>query len=944
MRVYARPRFVACLACVLVGFVAIPTLAHAQRQSAIAGSVTDATGGVLPGVTVEATSPALIEQSRLVVTDGQGLYRLVDLRAGSYTVTFSLPGFRTVIREGIELESEFTAPVNVEMIVGALEESVTVTGETPLVDVQSSQRREVLTRDFTNALPTGRNFVSIGITLPGIVSNRADVGGSTGMQNGNMRAYGSMSRDMGMEVDGMNVMALLGAGNCPCQYHNDGAFEDYVVSVAGGNADQHTGGVRINMIPKAGGDQFSGDVQVLWAQEGMQSNNVGDRLSERGATTPAGLARLHDFNANIGGPLWRNKVWFFSSVRNWAYNDFVLNQFLPEGTQAKDSNLLQSYSNRVTFQVGQRNKGTVYLDKDPRVRKFFGIQNGNVTPEAAPKQTYPNSYNGQAKWTSTVTNRVLFEFGYSTNFHAVKYHQQPGVQLQTADDPFGHLFGDISKTDLTLGVTYSSAPVIRVRAYSAHNIITSASYVTGSHSLKVGMGYRFGPYRLFINAIGDLQQRYRDGVSDSVDIRNTPVWQRSEVNADVGIYVQDSWTINRLTLNPGIRFERFLAGLPEQNAPAGRFVPFRHFDAIPNQTDWFTVAPRMGAAFDLFGNGRTAVKGSVGKYTEQASQSTADRYNPMVNSIDRRTWDDLNGDDRAQLNEIGPSSNVNFGVRRNRNPDPDLQRSYQMLYNLGVDHQLTASTSIAIDYYRRGFYLTRWTDNVEITHADYTLESVADPRGNSQMLPLYNLNPAKFGLLSQIDSNSEMNRQTYNGLDVIFSGRFDNGSQWMGGTSTGRFRSVMCEVDDPNSLRFCDETLSPNGVGVPFRTSFKMSGTVPLPYDWHFGMVFQSVPGLELDTNYRVSRRIFSGLTVPSVVIRLNEPGSKYLDRNNQLDVRLTREFTVNATRIQAQFDLFNIANVGTILREVQTYGRNLGNVQRVLPGRLLRLGVNINF
>ena len=203
----------------------------AAAQSAIAGIVKDSSGAVLPGVTVEAASPALIEKTRTVVTDSAGQYKIIDLRPGVYTVTVSLGGFTTIKREGIELTANFTASVNADMKLGGLEESITVSGASPIVDVQTAQQRDVLTRDVLDALPTGRNYQTIGATLPGVSMGRFDVGGSTAMQQSTVITAGSVGGDMAILVDGMNISSSLSSGSVPAVYHNDGAYQEYVYQV-----------------------------------------------------------------------------------------------------------------------------------------------------------------------------------------------------------------------------------------------------------------------------------------------------------------------------------------------------------------------------------------------------------------------------------------------------------------------------------------------------------------------------------------------------------------------------------------------------------------------------------------------------------------------------------------------------------------------------------------
>src|SRR5688572_29807802 len=275
-----RRFLVAAVATMLAGLMST-SAAHAQ--SAIAGTVRDASSAVLPGVTVETTSPALIEKVRVTTTDAGGQYRVVDLRPGTYFVAFRLPGFSTVVREGIRLEADFTAPLNVELQVGALEETVTVTGASPVVDVQSSVRREVVTRESLEALPTGRSFVTMANALPAVTTGGFDVGGSSSMwHGGGMQVHGSDNGDSRNMVDGMVADAMFGNGQCACLYDNEMQTEEIAVTLGGGTAESQLSGVLINRIPKTGGNTFSGDQLITFSNTGMQGSNLNDDLRTRG--------------------------------------------------------------------------------------------------------------------------------------------------------------------------------------------------------------------------------------------------------------------------------------------------------------------------------------------------------------------------------------------------------------------------------------------------------------------------------------------------------------------------------------------------------------------------------------------------------------------------------------------------------------------------------------
>ena len=390
-----------------------PATAHAQ--SAIAGVVRDVSGAVLPGVTVEAASDALIEKTRSVATDGQGQYKIVDLRPGVYTVTFTLPGFSTVKREGVELPTNFTATINGELKVGALEETVNVTGASPVVDVQSAVQQVVMSRQVLDAVPTGRSVPTLGALLPGARLALPDVGGTSGMQNRDLTVHGSDGRDTTFQVDGMTLNGIEGDGSVQ-SYFNEMMFEEVNYQTSAINAEVSAGGVRANMIPKDGGNTFRGTAFLSGANSSFQSKND-EEARAQGLAAPDALNKVWDFNIAEGGPIKRDRLWFFASYRDWGVYQYIANSFFKNGDQTVDNASIRSGMARLTTSFGGKHKVAGYVD---RIRKFRGHENsapagyaiaGEATDIRAPKQYYTS----EIKYTGTLTSRLLVEAGFAIN-------------------------------------------------------------------------------------------------------------------------------------------------------------------------------------------------------------------------------------------------------------------------------------------------------------------------------------------------------------------------------------------------------------------------------------------------------------------------------------------------------------------------------------------------
>jgi hypothetical protein len=946
---------------VLFCLLAAPMAAFADSE--IAGIVTDATGAVLPGVTVEVTSPALIEQTRSVVSDAAGAYRIVDLRPGAYKVTFTLPGFNTFVRDGIVLESDFTATINAQMKVGGVEETITVSGASPVVDVSSTMSRTVLSQEQIEALPTGRSYQSLSATIPALSpagSGRFDVGGASQMWQGTVVAYGSLANDTALEIDGMSVMTLLNQGSIAGVYHNQGAYQEMSYQVVAGTAESQTGGVRINMIPKEGGNRFAGEFLGMYSNEHLRSDNNDADLRAKGLTVPPSLRGIYDFNGGIGGPIVKSRIWFFHSTRRWGAANYIANQFFDNGDPAYDRSKLQAYTTRLTIQVNPKNKLSVMYDALPKYRDYFGSETGRQSPDGSGNQDQ-FGFDDQAKWTSTISSKLLFEAGLSKNYLGYNLKYQSDVARASAANPFG----DISKSDVGIAskTVYNAATTEFYNPFVANQAVTSLSYVTGSHSIKVGMQWKYGWIKNTVTQNGNMVQVYNNGAPLQVRVYNTPLQSRANLNGDTGIYLQDSWRMDRLTLSPGIRWERFNAEVAEQSAPAGRFVGARHFDEIKNLPNFTNWVPRLGAAYDLRGDGKTGLKFSIGRYMQQDASSFPQTYNPMVQTSAALSWTDLNKDDVAQ-GELGcvyqtAGCEINFaqlsstfGSRRNKNPDANLKRPYQMVYNAGITQELRPGLGVAVNYFRREFHRISYTNSLSIPMSAYTAFQIPDPRNNGQSIPVYNVNPAALSAATnEVDTTSANNKSAFNGFDVTLNSRFSNGAIVTGGTSTGRTISSLCDVTDPNyasaaasGLLYCDQSQ----IHIPFLTTFKLSGSYPLPYGVRVSGVFQSTPGDPVATTYVLSAANFRTITgvamgQSSITMRLNKPGEEYLPRVNQLDVTLSKSFKVGSARVSPEISLFNMLNANPVLSESTAYPA-IGTPLRILDGRLLRFQAQIRF
>src|SRR6476660_6748321 len=561
---------------VLIGFAILVLLpSTASAQSAFSGIVRDTSGAVLPGVSVEAASPVLIEKTRTVVTDEQGRYTITDLRPGTYKLSFTLAGFATFVRDGVELAGNTTAPINAEMKVGALQESVTVSGQSPLVDVQNAQRTQVVERDVIDALPTTRNMQSVGAIIPGVKISRPDVGGSQGMEQTYMRTHGADDRHTNIQVDGMTVNSSMGDGNIQA-YNDDALAQQVVFQTSALPAEVAAGGVRVNMIPKDGGNTFKGGGFFGGTAPSWQANNLTDDLRAKGFKYRNFVQHVQDFNGNIGGPLKQDRLWFFSTARHQSVDEGVGNSFYPadysdsQGIDHKagDPSIQHQYVRdvllRLTYQANQKTKASAYYEriwkhKDPELLSGYDP----ITASDIRDPKHAQYYVAQAKVTSTLTNKLLLEAGYSANIERLTEKYQPAIEA-IAQQPFTPAWYTTVTHSASNGNVWGASPVGSIGIYPDREVMSGAlSYVTGSHSLKVGAQWSFGTDGNSQIRTGDLVQNYTDVTGKacsqatpdgcapfSVSVYNTPTQYFEYVNHDLGIFAQDTWTMKRLTLSP----------------------------------------------------------------------------------------------------------------------------------------------------------------------------------------------------------------------------------------------------------------------------------------------------------------------------------------------------------------------------------------------------------
>ena len=983
-----------CFALVVV--LSVPSGIFAQGQTgSIAGMVKDATGAVIPGVTVEAASPALIEKSRTVVTDGQGAYKIVDLRPGVYTVTFTLTGFSSVKREGIELTTAFTANVNAELKVGAVQETITVSGESPVVDVQNVVQKSTATREVMDALPTDRNFVSFAALTPSVLVTgvRQNVGGSIPETGMNLVVHGSRASDSLIMVDGMPIINGNGTGGLQYgNYLNNAVAQEITFQTDSQGAEFERASVYSNFIPKEGSNIFHGLFAGRFTNEKLEANNLDAEQMARGLLSGSRVDKIWDANPAAGGPIFKDRMWIYSSYRHWGTYNTVAGSFKDADFSeilykpSTEQNLFPVWHEaavaRLTNQIGAKNKVNLYYDWQ---YTYFGncfVPTLATAISACPEYKNIPQYIVQGSWSSPVTNKLLLEAGATltpNDFHGYRRVGIPDTQFQITERAPAPGYPSVWGS---AGTSYGA------NRSDQSNYRASASYVTGTHAVKVGMTlmhqWRFNTQEPN-NSVSLVVQ---NGQPFSLTQFATPIQFQERVSYNMGIFAQDQWTFRRLTANYGIRIDFLKAQVEAQDVAAGPFTPARSFAATDNAPNWKDFDPRVGVAYDLFGNGKTAVKASIGRYVVADTYTIARAVNPMLSSVNSvtRTWADpsrtFNPFNDCDLTNpaanskfpgqagCGAISSPLFGqvATRTTNYDPNLVEGWGVRpvnweLQTSVQRELLPRLSVYAGYSRRWFSNLQATRNLAVSNASYTPYNIPIPvdsrlpnDGGGTLSGLYDINKATTAnnLVMTAKAAGVNLEDVYDGFDFNAAARLGRGTLLSGGVSVGRERTNNCDLTGDLGLVFNAAFSRSNAafcdVHPPFQPQWKGQISYPIKYGVQVSANFQSLSGPELSAGYPLTNAIAlpslgRNFTNVAPTVALVPPGTMYGDRIYQTDVRFNKTIKAGRTTIRPTVSIYNLFNANPI----QTYNTTYTTAGWLAPTVILTprfadFGVQIDF
>jgi hypothetical protein len=924
--------------CLLILSVASVALAQGRDTGAIRGIITDPDGAALPGVTVTLSSEALLGGTRTATTTLAGIYRFPGLPPGTYELLVTLTGFRTVQVADIGVHVASTLTFDALLELAGVAETLTVTGEAPIIDLANSSSDFTWGEDQLQEIPSAMDVWSYIQQVPGMQTNRENVGGSGSVMLDAFEVHGSEREQQQYNINGMDMTLFehgIGLG-----YYNTDAFEEIQFTTAGITAEYSKGGVIINAVVRDGGNDFHGMLQGMLENDSLQSSNIDDDLRKAGVTSSAGgVDYIKLATLNLGGPIKRDRAWFYTGGRSYAVFPIKLNCITPEGVPCTDGVTIKNVNAKITARPDDASTVMLYGE-----RQWYDRPTRNVGQFVASEATWIEAYRYhalQAKYNRVFGNTGFLDayIGYGNSPFPLNYQTGVGDTTTALDVVTGHRFGAASREFRSIAHLWTMG---------TNYTLFNDDMLGASHDLKFGVEHRRSSYYTRSSSNGALERQYADGVPFRVSVRNHPVEANSYQQVWMG-YVQDDVRIGNLTLNLGVRVEKHNANIPEQKAQTGPWIGVFFSEQPPVEPQdgiagWTTLSPRVGFAWDLMGTGQTVVKGSFGRYYFGIDNADIHSYGiRRVNANARVPWNDLNGNDFPDFPDEFNTTGI-VELTSSRRMADDFRSPHADEFNLSIERELTRRSSLSARFtYRKNNNL--WAQTWDgIPSSAWNIPSTAVDPITSSTVEYWSIDPAFVGADNVPTlTNQEDNYNRYHGVDFIYTRRFDG--TWMvtaSATISDKYGRIG-GFSDRNTRE-----IFPYGAhGLDTALHGRVSGYYVAPYDINLGFAYRYSGGRNVDgrANNMARTLLVADQTTGSFYnIRVEENGSFRQDATNILDLRLAKTFRVGNVDVEAMIDGFNALNANNILVEGTTTGGNLGTPIAVLPPRVFRIGARINF
>ena len=959
-------------AVVLMSMSGVETaFAQSVSSGTIEGTVKDESSSVLPGVTVTVTSPQLQVGTLVQVSDSAGNYKFVDLPAGTYRLKAELIGFSTFVREDLRLTVGFNARVDLTMKIGALEEAITVSGQSPVVDVTNTTASVAFTKEVLDAIPRGRDLQNIFAMAPGVTQAVADVGGSTMAQRQNLSSYGVLSQPK-LQVEGMNV--TMGADQNTAIYFNDSTLEEVQIKSSGNDAEVSVPGISMVAIMKSGGNTFHGTYQASTESPKFQADNLDDALRKQGLTATSPLKNFYDVSADLGGRIVRDKLWFYGAYGRQAKKEGVLGFASGPGADGRyltaDDPLadfetsLEQLSMKLSYQVSKNNRVVYAWQRGTKAQPQNNAD--RFTPlESTRDYTNPTAIQ-KIELQSMVSPRVLVNAvggysGYVTDYDAARSYAR-------ADAP--------PRQDLATTLNTGSAPLHQNKTRDRFQTEDSISFfpersLLGKHELKTGISIYLDKSSdgysnnlacnciLFTDTIGGVPN-----TPSQIRIYNTPVVPADHDNI-YAWYLKDSWRpSSRVTVNLGVRWERQHSFLPAQSYAGARDWPtvFPAGDFRQIEVQKLTRAvPRAGVAWDV--GGKSVVKATFGQYNYMLGDTYADAFNRNATANAVFNWHDLNSDRLYQPGEVNLDVNStdfrSITAASNRILNPNMKSPNIWETTASFEREMAANLGLRVMY----VYKVVADSIVNSTNNSVTLNTLR-PYG-AWSVPITRRDPGPDGVLGNAD---DAGRVTLFDYSAAYRGAAFVNSQIVNAPNTDRYHSVEFTMTKRFSSRWTGQVSyftvknyrwissvfsSPNDEFSPLDETWSWAGNVSgsyrLPGDVTISGFLQSKNGVKGQRTYIFRQADPDGGSAiaqnGNTTIRLEPYGSQQLSAQNILNLRGTKGLSIGGgRRLDIDMDLFNVLNAATPTGANFQSGPSFGFITGVIPARIARVGVRFRF
>jgi hypothetical protein len=943
-----------------------------QGVGGISGTVMDSSGGALPGAAVIlASDQGTVGGSQEVVADARGAYQFLRLVPGSYSVRASLPAFQSTQQLNIVVVSDQTARADLRLAVGTLEETITVSGGVALLDTTNALKQTVITREDLANLPNRSDIWSMARIVPGIVMQNMDVGGTDRFFQGIATARGRNSENKSL-IDGTDVSSMGVRGTTNMMYLDPYAFEQTNIVVGAGSAEFLAGGVTYNVVTRSGTNQFHGGMNFNGTTPRLaRSNNLSAEQRQQllrnvpplalqqnpAISVSADIRKDVDIGGWLAGPILRDRLWFAGTWRDQRLDQYALGQFNPDGTQVLDDNIMWTTSAKISWQVSRRGAQLSYFNNTQY--KLLGHRSATIgSPffdSNATEYNFKYPMVNQIKFTSPIRSNMAIDVVFSRFSANDTYHPQPGIMA-----------GTVAIQDTTRQFVGAAAPLYNVARMFRNNVKANLSWYLGSHDLKMGVEQQYNGRQVKNWSLSGMRANFANGVPTSVTTYLLPVaadgegsdipWLYQPKENVSSAFIQDRWVLHsRLTVNTGVRFDAQSTSLGETCRPETMFASGQCYPAVENAPSFRDFAPRFNLVYDLFGDGRTALKFAANRYNQPVGVQIIERLNPTATVTNQRQWlsqgrcndagvtgCDRNGDRIPQLSELGVSPGYVFAGVNAFYPD-DLEREVSNEYSVEFQRQLPQevvfSAHVVRSETRRNIASTNSAAPPSTWNGPFTVTEVVSgeqvavwARGTTASANMFYNDPA-------LDL-------TYHGLDLSLNKRMSNRWSMTGGANFGRARvkSRGGNRNDPNVF------MSPFDTGVPFGDrpwSYRMSGAYQLPHELLVSATAQYMIGAPETTTVTVTNQT---IALPqgnqSVVVR--PVGSVRLPNIASLDMSIRKRFGFPSfgtrSAVSMRLDIFNLTNEATISEWVSVLGPNYHLPNAVQRGRLVRAEVAYDF